>query len=68
MERMICPECAIEIPKVAWACPRCGKPGEQEAGKHTGKEISAKGMVLLLLFFVVFPVVLILLHIFVPGL
>jgi predicted amidophosphoribosyltransferase len=67
MSRMICPDCRIEVPSVAWACPNCGKPGEQEPGKNTGREISTKGMVLLLLLFVVFPVVLFLIHIFVPG-
>lgn len=65
--RMICPDCEVEVPASAWACPLCGKPGEEEAGAHTGNEISPRGMILLLLFFVVFPVVLILIHIFVPG-
>ena len=67
MERMICPECRIEIPKAAWSCPDCGKPGEQDAATQTGKEISGRGMMLLLLLFVAFPVVLFLVHIFVPG-
>ncbi len=34
---------------------------------RTGKDISAKGMICLLLLFVAFPVVLFLIHIFVPG-
>jgi hypothetical protein len=66
MERMICLECGIEIPKAAWSCPHCGKPGETR-GVPTAKEISPKGMILLLLMFVVFPIVLFLIHIFVPG-
>ena len=67
MGRMMCPDCEIEVPRAAWACPRCGKPGEELAGNPTDKEISSKGMLLILLLFVAFPVVLFLIHIFVPG-
>jgi predicted amidophosphoribosyltransferase len=63
---MICPECRIQIPRADWACPRCGKPGEEDAAR-AGREISTKGMLLLLLLFVAFPVLLFLIHILVPG-
>jgi len=68
MARMICPECRVEVPRSAWACPECGKPGEVVEGKDAGNDLSSKGMLLLLLLFVAFPVLLFLLHIFVPGL
>ncbi len=67
MARMICPDCKTEVPAVAWACPKCGKPGEHEPGAQTGNEISPKGMILLLLLFLIFPIALFLIHIFVPG-
>lgn len=60
----MCPDCKIEVPRADWACPRCGKPGEAESETP----VPARGMLLLLLLFVAFPVVLFLLHIFVPGL
>ncbi len=63
MGRMMCPDCKVEVPSASWACPRCGKPGEEEGGK----QLSATGMLLLLLLFVAFPVILFLIHIFVPG-
>jgi hypothetical protein len=66
MVRMRCSECATEIPNREWTCPNCGNPAV--AGTpQTGKAISTKGMALLLLVFVVFPVLLFLIHIFVPG-
>jgi hypothetical protein len=55
------------MPNDAWSCPHCGNPGEPTTGRQTGEGISAKGMVLLLLLFVVFPVLLFLIHIFVPN-
>lgn len=67
MAAMRCPDCGIEVPATAWACPECGKPGEEVPGPHTGNEISSSGMLLILLLFVAFPVVLFLLHLFVPG-
>jgi predicted amidophosphoribosyltransferase len=64
---MRCSECGSEVPNNAWSCPHCGKPAEERAGAQAGKEISTKGMVLLLLLFVAFPVLLFLIHIFVPN-
>lgn len=63
MARLMCPDCKIEVPGADWACPRCEKPGEPE----TETPVSSRGMLLLLLLFVAFPVVLFLIHIFVPG-
>lgn len=67
MARLICPECRIEVRRADWACNRCGKPGEEDPDTQTGTDISTTGMLLLLLLFVAFPVVLFLIHIFVPG-
>jgi hypothetical protein len=62
---MTCSECGSEIPNNAWNCPHCGIPAEARA--PTGKEISTKGMLLLLLLFLFFPILLFLIHIFVPN-
>ena len=43
------------------------REARRDQGVPTAKEISPKGMILLLLMFVVFPIVLFLIHIFVPG-
>jgi hypothetical protein len=55
------------MPSDAWSCPYCGNPGEVTPTAQTGKEISAKSMVLLLALFVVVPVLLFLLHTFLPD-
>ena len=65
--RKTCSECGREIPNDAWSCPHCGNPGEPTAGAKNEKGITPKGMLVLLLLFVVFPVLLFLIHIFVPG-
>jgi len=67
MVRVMCPECRIELDRGDWICPQCGSPAEEEA-HSTGKEISTKGMVVLLVTFVGVPVLLFLLHLLVPGL
>ncbi len=67
MVRKTCSECGSEIPNNAWSCPRCGDPAEETPSAQTGKEISTKGMLLLLLLFVFFPILLFLIHIFVPN-
>ena len=67
MVRMTCSECGREVPKDAWSCPHCGNPGEVTPGTQIRNEISTKGMMLLLLLFVLVPVLLFLVHIFVPG-
>ncbi len=67
MVRKTCSECGREIPNDAWSCPHCGNPGEPTAGAKTKKGITPKGMVVLLLLFVLFPILLFLIHIFVPG-
>lgn len=51
-----------------WSCPHCGNPGEATEGPAIGTGVSAKGMLVVLLVFAAFPVLLFLLHIFVPGL
>ena len=67
MVRMACSECGREMPNKAWSCPHCGNPGEATAGAQIGKEISRKGMTVMLLLFVLFPILLFLIHIFVPN-
>ena len=67
MVRMTCSECGREMPNDAWSCPHCGNPGEPATGTQTEEGISTKGMVILLLLFMVFPVLLFLIHIFVPN-
>jgi len=68
MRRKTCSECEREIPRKAWSCPHCGNPGEPSPGRQLGNDISTNGMLALLLLFIGFPVLLFLLHIFVPDL
>jgi hypothetical protein len=56
------------MPKADWSCPHCGNLGEPTASRQLGSEISPKGSVALLSLFVIFPVLLFLLHIFFPNL
>jgi len=65
MARMTCSECKCELPRDVWSCPYCGSPAEE--AKPPGKDISARGMALLLLLFLVFPVVLFLVQILWPD-
>ncbi len=61
-----CSKCGAEIPSHDWTCPRCGEPA-LERGAAADREVSAKGMIAVLLLCVAFPVLLFLIHIFVPG-
>lgn len=61
-----CSKCGHEMPDQVWGCPHCGITTAAESGEGR-KEISTKGMMILLLLFVVVPVLLFLTHIFVPG-
>jgi predicted amidophosphoribosyltransferase len=63
---MRCSECAAGIPNREWICPNCGDPAVARTAE-TGEAISKRGMVVLLLFFVVLPVLLFLIQIFGPG-
>ena len=67
MGQMTCSECGCEIPNRDWSCPACGNPAEESAGARGGIDISTKGMIALLLLFVFIPVLLFLIHIFVPN-
>ncbi len=67
MVRKTCSECGREIPNDAWSCPHCGNPGEPPTGAQTEKGITPKGMMVMLLLFVLFPILLFLIHIFVPN-
>jgi len=67
MTRVICPKCRIDLERGDWSCPRCGTPAEEESRTPGEQEISTKGMLLMLLLFVTFPVLLFLIHILVPG-
>ena len=67
MAWMTCSQCESEIPNRAWSCPHCGNPAEETPSAQAGQEISTKGMLLMLLLFVFFPVLLFLIHIFVPN-
>jgi hypothetical protein len=64
MARLSCSKCGTAIPASAWSCPACEHPVTEFPEKQT---VSARGMWLLLLLFVAFPVLLFLIHIFVPG-
>jgi hypothetical protein len=55
------------MPREAWSCPYCGNPGEPSPGRQLGNDISTSGMLVLLLLFIGFPVLLFLIHIFVPN-
>ncbi len=65
---MTCSECGYEIPDSDWSCSHCGNPVETDSGSQTGKEITTKGMMLLLALFVFFPILLFVLHIVFPDL
>ncbi len=67
MAQMTCSECGQEIVDAAWNCPRCGVTSASAAAAENEKAISVKGMACLLLVFVLFPVLLFLIHIFVPN-
>lgn len=66
MGSMVCSKCGREMSDRAWSCPECGQPAEEPNGDQGRKEISTRGMVLLLVIFIFFPVLLFLLHLFVP--
>ncbi len=68
MSPLACSECGYPIPNDVWSCPSCDRPVEGTSSEQAGNEISAKGMTILLVLFVAFPVLLFLLHIFVPSL
>ena len=63
MVQTTCSKCGHELTDQAWGCPQCG--GETGAGQ--GKEISSKGMMMVLLLFIVFPILVFIVHLFVPG-
>lgn len=63
----ICPECEREILDKDFTCPHCRSPVETLTAAEGKKEISTTGMLCLIALFVLFPVVLFLIHIFVPG-
>lgn len=62
--RVPCSECGSDIPNDAFVCPDCGSPAEEPV---RGKDISVTGMIIVILMFIVFPTVVLLLHLFVPG-
>jgi uncharacterized membrane protein YvbJ len=66
MKATTCSKCGHEMPDQVWGCPHCGNSTEA-GGEEREKAISTKGMTVLLLLFVLFPVLLFLIHIFVPG-
>ncbi|MBW2269082.1 MAG: hypothetical protein JRH16_10915 [Deltaproteobacteria bacterium] len=68
MPQTTCAKCEGEIPKNEWSCPHCGNPIETAADRQTSNAISTRGMLLLIMLFIAFPVLLFLLHIFVPEL
>ncbi|MCP3986260.1 MAG: hypothetical protein GY723_17920 [bacterium] len=68
MAKIRCLECGSDIPRDAWSCPHCGEPAQAAAGGQTAGAISTRGMLCVLLLFILFPVLLFLLHIFVPEL
>jgi len=68
MTRVICPNCKVDLDRGDWICPHCETPAEEVARRPGQQEISNRGMLVLLLLCVGLPVLLFLLHIFVPGL
>jgi uncharacterized membrane protein YvbJ len=61
-----CSKCGHEMPDQTWGCPQCRTPAT--TGKERkGAEISGKGMMILIALFILFPILLFLVHIFVPG-
>ncbi len=66
--RTTCPDCGGEVPNDVWSCPACGEPVEATAAAETGKEISSRGMKVVVTLFILVPILLFLLHIFVPSL
>jgi len=67
MREKTCSECEREMPYQAWSCPHCGNPGEPTPGRQVGNDISAKGGLMMLTLFIFLPVLLFLIHLFVPG-
>lgn len=65
--RVPCSECGSDIPNDAFSCPDCGNPAEEPVGGRRGKDISVTGMIIVILMFIVFPTVVLLLHLLVPG-
>ena len=68
MARVTCSECGCQIPNDAWSCPQCENPTVGTEREQTKNEISSRGMTALLVLFILFPILLFLLHIFVPSL
>jgi hypothetical protein len=62
-----CSKCGAEISVREWTCSKCGEPALESAGAPAEREVSPKGMIAILLLCVAFPVLLFLIHIFVPG-
>lgn len=54
------------MPDQVWGCPNCVSSSGGEDGR-SGKEISGRGMTTILVLFILFPVLLFLLHLFLPG-
>lgn len=67
MASMRCTECGLVVPDKEWSCSNCGHPVRAEVVEKTGLQISNKGMICMVCLFVFFPILLFLLHIFVPG-
>lgn len=65
MRRRTCSECGHEMPDKTWSCPHCGNPGEPFEGEQLGKRLSKKAKVSALVLFVVFPLLLLLIRIFI---
>jgi predicted amidophosphoribosyltransferase len=67
MAVMICTECKAELPRDAWSCPYCGSPAEEATTGEPGRDISKRGVALMILLFLVFPILLFLIQIFLPD-
>ncbi len=68
MAQMRCSECGTEIPRSDWICPNCDNPEPVKSEPQPDQHITTGGITILLLLFVGVPVLLFILHIFVPEL
>lgn len=67
MAAIVCSVCERIVPENDWSCAYCGHAARANAGEKPVQEFTNKGMICMLGLFVIFPVLLFLLHIFVPG-
>ncbi len=60
-----CSECERQLPDKTWSCPYCGNPGEPTDSEPIGKGLAPSGFFGLLVLFVLFPLLLLLIRVFI---